>query len=90
MASAANQAPAVRVSCANGSENGVIGRHRPDGQVLLRANFGVTDLVAKLPISAFGTLRPRVQIPPSRPGQRVFLLSTGTVRPRTDHKRCGL
>ncbi len=40
--------------------------------------------------SQFGTLRPRVQIPPSLPGQGLFLLSTGGRRPHTDHRRCGL
>ena len=29
-------------------------------------------LAAKLPKAAFGTLRPRVRIPPSRPGQGLF------------------
>jgi len=39
---------------------------------------------------AFGALRPRVRIPPSRPGQRPFPVSTGGLRPHTDHRRCGL
>jgi hypothetical protein len=56
----------VRDPCANHSKIAVTGRHRPGRKVLLKANFGVPDVVTKLPISAFGTLRPRVQISPSR------------------------
>jgi hypothetical protein len=62
--------PVVRDSCANDSKSAVSRRNRADEKLLLRPNFSSRHQAGKLPFSAFGTLRPRVQIPPSRPGQR--------------------
>jgi hypothetical protein len=62
-------------------------RHRPSPagrKILLGPGFRASDLVPKLLIATFGTLRPRVQIPPSRP---VKVLVRPPLRLSTDRRR---